>query len=82
MTLTALHAAPVQNDPLSWHIVPLGHDAAPSTSHRWAHVPPMMQTSPGEQVPASRPHFWVLVEQASPPAKITIPTTARSRLMR
>jgi murein endopeptidase len=69
MTETASHCIPGQNDALGWQVVPPGHGADPSVSHGWAHVPPMMQTSRDEQVPASKPHFCALVEQASPTEK-------------
>jgi hypothetical protein len=81
ITPKGLHASPVQNDGVGWHVVPPGHGADPSVSHCWAHVPPMMQTSPDEQVPASRPHFCGLVEQANPPTRNANPAITRSRLM-
>jgi len=81
MTPNGLHASPVQNDGVARHVVPPGHGDDPSVSHCWAQVPPVMQTSPDEQVPASRPHFCALVEQANPPTRNATSAIARSRLM-
>lgn len=76
----AVQAGPAQYDAFAWQVVPLVHGAAPSTSHSWAHIPPMMQTNPEAHGAASTaPHVWgLVVEHASPPEKRA---TASSRLM-
>ena len=81
MTAIAVQAVPEQKPPLSWQVVPSGHGADPSVSHRWAHIPPMMHTSPGEQAPASIPHLCVLAEQAIRAERRATQAAAISRRM-
>ena len=75
MAAGAEHAVPVQYTVVRWHVVPVGHGAAPSVSHRWAHLPLVMHTSPVAQA-VLPPH--VLVEHASPTEKSA---ATQSRLM-
>jgi hypothetical protein len=83
MTLGGKHSSMfgLQYGSFRWHVVPPRHGADPSMSHCWAQVLSMMHTSPGEQVPASRPHFCPLAEQASPPARNAHLAATQNRLM-